>query len=65
MKKARFGRIVCIVAVFCVATAIASLAQTLNTLADFDGTDGLNINGPLVQGTDGNFYGNESGRSHL
>ena len=39
-----------------VATAIASQAQTLTTLANFDGTNGRQPNS-LVQGTDGNFYG--------
>ena len=56
--KRRLLFLVSLLFVFCVATAIASPAQTFTTLANFDGTDG---NWPdlmaLVQGTDGNFYG--------
>jgi uncharacterized repeat protein (TIGR03803 family) len=38
--------------------AIASAAQTLNTLATFNGIDGSDpYTAPLVQGIDGNFYG--------
>jgi uncharacterized repeat protein (TIGR03803 family) len=42
---------------FCAATAIASPAQTLTTLANFDGSDGNAPRSNLVQATDGNFYG--------
>jgi len=38
-------------------TAIALPAQTLTTLFSFDGIDGRGPQTPLVQGTDGNFYG--------
>jgi uncharacterized repeat protein (TIGR03803 family) len=38
--------------------AITSAAQTLTTLASFNGIDGSDPNtAPLVQGTDGNYYG--------
>lgn len=58
MGKRGFGKIACLVAVFCVATAIASPAQTFATLASFDGTNGdTPYLGSLVQGIDGNFYG--------
>ena len=40
-----------------VATPPPSPAQTFTTLAAFDGKDGDGPYGPLVQGTDGNFYG--------
>jgi uncharacterized repeat protein (TIGR03803 family) len=41
----------------CVATVIASPAQTFTTLHSFDETDGSNPQYGLVRGTDGNFYG--------
>src|SRR5579864_4919398 len=44
--------------VFCFLAAIASPAQTLTTLYNFTGgADGEYPNVPLIQGTDGNFYG--------
>lgn len=46
------------VCVFCVATAMLSLAQdTLTTLANFDGANGSEPYAVLTQGADGNFYG--------
>jgi uncharacterized repeat protein (TIGR03803 family) len=42
---------------FLVITVIASSAQTLTTLADFNGTNGLTPYAPPVRGRDGNFYG--------
>ncbi len=58
MRKSDLLKVACIVAVFCVAAAVASSAQTVTTLADFNGSNGQ---GPylerLVQGTDGNFFG--------
>ena len=44
------------VLLFCAMSVIASQAQTLITLAEFDGTNGSQPLG-LVQGFDGNFYG--------
>jgi uncharacterized repeat protein (TIGR03803 family) len=52
---------VSILLALCVATAPAAPAQTFTTLASFDGKDGDYPYGPLVQGTDGNFYGTTSG----
>jgi uncharacterized protein (TIGR03437 family) len=43
------------------AMAIGLPAQTLITLASFDGSNGEGPVAPLVQGTDGNFYGTTSG----
>src|SRR5271157_6097159 len=42
---------------FCVATAIASSAQTLTTLVNFDQTHGATPESPVIQASDGNFYG--------
>jgi uncharacterized repeat protein (TIGR03803 family) len=67
IEKSGFDRIALvkfasIVAVFCVAAAVASQAQTVTTLFRFNGTNGDNSGStpnyfPLVQGRDGNFYG--------
>jgi uncharacterized repeat protein (TIGR03803 family) len=47
-----------VVALLCLATAIASPAQTFTSLVSFDGTNGVKpLYTPLVQGTDGNLYG--------
>jgi uncharacterized repeat protein (TIGR03803 family) len=48
---------VCIVLVFCTGTAIFSSAQTFTNLFDFDSADGWSVQAPLIEGTDGNFYG--------
>jgi uncharacterized repeat protein (TIGR03803 family) len=48
----------CCVCLFCIAMALPSTAQTLTTLHNFSGTDGMNpYRESLVEGTDGNFYG--------
>jgi uncharacterized repeat protein (TIGR03803 family) len=58
MTKLGFGKIACIIAAFCVATALGLHAQTFDSLISFDITNGAN---PwfvsLAQGTDGNLYG--------
>ena len=46
----------CGVSLFCAVTALALQAQTLTTLAQFNGTNGANPLG-IIQGFDGNFYG--------
>jgi uncharacterized repeat protein (TIGR03803 family) len=60
MAKMNFEKIVCIAA-FCIATAVASSAQTFTSLASFDLTNGAYPEGNLSQGTDGNFYGATDG----
>ena len=60
MEKFNFAKIICVVAVFCAATAISSPAQTLTTLNSFNGSDGSSPIATLVKGADGNFYGTSS-----
>jgi len=50
-----------IASLFLVATAIVSPAQTFTTLVDFDANNVSNPTAPLIQGTDGNFYGITTG----
>jgi uncharacterized repeat protein (TIGR03803 family) len=50
-------KVACIAALFCVAAAISSPAQTFSTLASFDDKNGSYSQAPLVQGFDGNLYG--------
>jgi len=57
MKNLGLWSCAAFVAVFCVAMAIASPAQTFNVLVNFEGTDGEYPTSPPVQGLDGNFYG--------
>ena len=54
--KSSLLKIFFLLALFCVATALASSAQTLTTLYRFRGTDGDNTEG-LTQAADGNFFG--------
>jgi uncharacterized repeat protein (TIGR03803 family) len=59
MSRTYFARMACILTVFCVATVASSAAQDLTTLVNFNEINGSepSPSSPLVQGTDGNFYG--------
>ena len=46
---------------FYAATAVVAPAQTFTTLTSFSGANGSSPFAPLVQGTDGNFYGTTDG----
>ncbi len=63
MRKLSFGKMACVVLVFCATTAIVSQAQTFTTLISFDRTNGFNpsFDPSLVQGFDGEFYGTTTG----
>lgn len=58
-RKRRVSRLfaVCVALTFVLAVALSAQAQTVTTLAKFNGTNGWEPFGPVVQATDGNFYG--------
>jgi uncharacterized repeat protein (TIGR03803 family) len=57
LQKLSLSRMVSVVSLLWVASAIASPSQTFKTLASFNGTNGNNSWSSLVQGFDGNLYG--------
>jgi uncharacterized repeat protein (TIGR03803 family) len=57
MSKLSLWKTIGLVCVFCAAAVIDSPAQTLTTLASFNGSNGADPQASLVQGLDGNFYG--------
>jgi uncharacterized repeat protein (TIGR03803 family) len=66
MKNLSMASLTCVVALFCITTAVASPAQTYKVVFDFNGANGQGTNdgqssGILVQGLDGNLYGTAGG----
>ena len=61
MAKRSVSKLVCILAVFCAAMAIASPAQFFTTLVNFEGNNGSDPFSPLIQAADGNLYGTTVG----
>lgn len=61
MRKSSFLKTLCIVFMFCVMTAVASLAQTFTTLASFGRTGGSEPMAGLVQATNGNLVWDNRG----
>jgi uncharacterized repeat protein (TIGR03803 family) len=55
--KSNWFKRACSIFLLCAATVVVSPAQTLKTLVSFDETNGEAPNGPLVQATNGDFYG--------
>jgi uncharacterized repeat protein (TIGR03803 family) len=64
MKKIGFGKIACLVAVFCAVAAISSPAQTFTSLKIFTGGNGNEPGASLIQGRNGNFYGTTGAGGH-
>jgi uncharacterized repeat protein (TIGR03803 family) len=61
MTRLRGWKSACAVSLFCAIAAIASPAQTFTTLLNFDGSNGAAPLVSLVQGLDGDFYGDTIG----
>jgi uncharacterized repeat protein (TIGR03803 family) len=57
MSKLTWWKTGCALSLLCAATAIGAPGQTFTTLVTFDGTNGAQPVGSLVQGADGNLYG--------
>jgi len=57
MNSVSLSKIACLLVVFCVSMAIGTTAQMLTTLVNFSDANGADSFAPLIQGTDGNFYG--------
>ena len=57
----KFGGRACPIVLLCLAAAVSSMGQTYTVLTSFSGPNGLSPKAPLVQGTDGSFYGTTYG----
>jgi len=57
MEKLRVAKLASMVFLVCMASAIASRAQSFTSLVSFDEANGDNPYSALVQGANGNFYG--------
>jgi uncharacterized repeat protein (TIGR03803 family) len=57
MKLVRLSPLVFAALAITFSPAVRAQAQTVSFIADFNGTDGDEPNGPLVQATDGDLYG--------
>jgi uncharacterized repeat protein (TIGR03803 family) len=57
LTNLRLRIFVCVVGSICFGNAVALSAQTFETLARFNGTNGGNPGASLIQGTDGALYG--------
>jgi uncharacterized repeat protein (TIGR03803 family) len=60
MNRLKAWKAACAALLLCAMGAVAASAQTFTSLVSFDGTDAANPAAPVVQGTDGNFYGTTS-----
>ena len=61
MRKISIPKFVCCLVLFCAWTALALPSQTLTTLANFNLNNGAHPEAPVIQGSDGNFYGTTAG----
>jgi uncharacterized repeat protein (TIGR03803 family) len=67
LSKVNWPKRACAILALCVTTAMALPAQTVTTLLRFQGKDGGDPHGALVQATNGDFYGTtyEGGANHF
>jgi uncharacterized repeat protein (TIGR03803 family) len=67
VRKMSLSKKASIIFVFCIATTVASHAQTFTTLVNFNGTNGADpVPQPMAQGLDRNLYGTteQGGANH-
>jgi hypothetical protein len=61
----KLWRTICLVCVVCATAATNAPAESIKTLANFDGINGETTSGTFVQGLNGNFYETTSGHHQL